>query len=210
MRFFTPARLPLLVAALLLPTAALADFDLTVDPVRLDGTGFTFFDNDQGANNTLTFDVDGPAITARGEVSANAGADVVTITYRMDFPNSSSASNLTAAVSQGTQVLISVDVNFDVGTDYFGQAAPNNCKASAKTRDNGGPPDSPDTAQASLTCDLKSDWSELDDDNVPGTPGDPPQAALDAIEAAFAGRKDVQADVQNGKLVIKFKGEVAN
>ena len=210
MRFFTPARLPLLVAALLLPTAALADFDLTVDPVRLDGTGFTFFDNDQGANNTLTFDVDGPAITARGEVSANAGADVVTITYRMDFPNSSSASNLTAAVSQGTQVLISVDVNFDVGTDYFGQAAPNNCKASAKTRDNGGPPDSPDTAQASLTCDLKSDWSELDDDNVPGTAGDPPSAALDAIQAAFASRKDVQADVQNGKLVIKFKGEVAN
>jgi len=207
MRFFTPARLLLLAATLLLPTAALADFDLTVDPDRLDGTDFFFTDDIQGVNDTLTVDVDGTMITARGQVRANSGGDIVTITYEMGFPNSASASNLTAAVSQDTQVLISVDVDFATGTDYFGQAAPRDCRASAKLRDNGGPPDSPDTAQASLSCDLKNDWSALDDDDVPGTAGDPPQLALDAIEAAFSGRKDVQADVQSGKLVIKFKGK---
>jgi hypothetical protein len=210
MRLFTPARLPLLVGLFLLPSAALADFDLTVDPDRMNGTGFFFVDNTAGANDTVTVDVDGPTITARGQVQANSGDDVVTITYRMDFPNSASASKLTADVSQDTQVLIGVNVNFAVGPDYFGQAAPNNCKASVKIRDNGGPPDSPDQAQASLTCDLKNDWSALDDDDVPGTPGGPPQAAQDAISAAFASRKDVQADVQKGKLVIKFKGGVPN
>jgi hypothetical protein len=209
MRFFWLARLAPIVAALALPAAALAQFDLTVDPDRLDGTGFFFVDKDQGMNNTLTCDVDGPTITCRGQVQANAGADVVTITYRMDFPNSASASKSSAAVSQGTQVLIGVNVNFDVGADYFGQAAPDKCKASAKLRDNGGPPDSPDSAQASLSCDLRSDWRELDDDDMAGTPGDPPQAALDVIDAAFAARKDVSADTRKGKLTIKLKGEAA-
>ena len=88
MGFMSLARLALFAAALSLPAAALAQFDLTVNPERLDGAGFTFFDNDQGGNNQLEFDVDGPSITARGQVQANAGEAVVTITYDMDFPNS--------------------------------------------------------------------------------------------------------------------------
>jgi hypothetical protein len=208
MGFMLLARLALFAAAFSLPAAALAQFDLTVDPDRIDGTDFFFLDDNQGGNNTVTFDIDGTSITARGQVSANSGTGaIVSITWEMGFPNSASAGGLTAAVSQDTQVLIGVTVDFTVGTDYFGQAAPEKCQASAKLRDNGGPPDSPDSAQASVSCDLKNDWSELDDDDVAGTPGDPPQAALDAIEAAFSGRKDVQADASSGKLSIKFKGK---
>jgi hypothetical protein len=105
MRFFALARLPLLAGLLLLPSAALAQFELTVNPERLDGEGFLFFDDEQGANNQLEFDVDGPSITARGQVQANSGADVVTVTWRMDFPNSASASRQQAAVSQDEQLL---------------------------------------------------------------------------------------------------------
>jgi hypothetical protein len=199
--------LALIVAALCLPAAAQAQFDLTVNPDRLDGAGFPFVDDDQGINNTLSFDVDGPSIAAHGQVQGNAGSTVVTITWDTGFPNSASASTQSAAVSQSNQVLVSVLVDFLVGTDYFGQAAPMKCKASAKLRDNeSNDPDDPDNAQASLSCDLRSDWRELDDDDVPATDGDPPQAALDAIDAAFAGRKDVRADTRNGKLTIKFKG----
>ena len=42
------ARLALFAAALSLPAAALAQFDLTVDPDRLDGTDFFFLDDNQG------------------------------------------------------------------------------------------------------------------------------------------------------------------
>jgi hypothetical protein len=209
MTFATPARYLLLAALVTLPSAALAGFDLTFDPDRLNGEEFFFTDDDNPGNNNLTVELDGSTMTASGEVAANTGGTVVTITWEMEFPNSASASNTTAAVSQDTQVLIGVDVDFDVGEDYFGQAAPNKCSASAKMRDNGGPPDSPDNAQASLSCDLGSDMSDLDDDDNPGTPGDPPPAALQAIEQAFTGRKDVKVDVNNGKLSIKFKGHAA-
>ena len=151
-----------------------------------------------------------PSITARGEVAANDGDTLVTITWRMDYPNSASASKQQAAVSQSDQVLIGLEVDFAVGTDYFGQAAPLNCQASAKIRDNqADDPDDPDNSQASVSCDLGSNLSHLDDDDVPGTPGDPPQAALDAIAAAFEARKDVSVQVNNGKLTIKHKGEAA-
>jgi hypothetical protein len=209
MRFVTLARLALFSVAFSLPAAALAQFELTVNPERLDGAGFLFFDNDQGGNNRVEFDVDGPSITARGQVSANDGDTVVTITWRMDYPNSASASKQQAAASQSEQVLIGVNVNFLVGEDYFGQAAPDSCQASAKIRDNqADDPDDPDNSQASVTCDLGANLSHLDDDDVPGTPGDPGQAALDAIEAAFEARKDVSVQVNNGKLNIKHKGEV--
>jgi hypothetical protein len=191
-----------------LPAAALAQFELTVNPERLDGAGFLFFDNSQGGNNRMEFDVDGPSITARGQAQANDGDTVVTITWRMDYPNSASASKQQAAVSQSDQVLIGVSVNFLVGDDYFGQAAPLNCQASAKIRDNqADDPDDPDDSQASVSCDLGSNLQHLDDDDVPGTPGDPPQAALDAIAAAFEARKDVSVQINNGKLTIKHKGE---
>lgn len=207
MRFTTLARGVLFTAAFSLPAAALAQFELTVNPERLDGAGFLFFDNDQGGNNRMEFDVDGPSIAARGQVQANDGDTVVTITWRMDFPNSASASKQQAAVSQSDQVLIGVDVDFAEGTDYFGQAAPQNCQASAKIRDNeANDPDDPDNSQASVSCDLGSNLSHLDDDDNPNTAGDPPQAALDAIEAAFAARKDVKVQVNNGKLTIKHKG----
>ena len=42
---------------------------------------------------------------------------------------------------------------------------------------------------------------------MPATAGDPPSDVLDAIEAAFESRKDVQVDVSKGKLTIKHKGE---
>jgi len=210
MRIISLARLALFAAALALPAAAFAQFDLTVNPERLDGAGFTFFDNDQGGNNRLEFDVDGPSITARGQAQANAGEVVVTITYRMDYPNSASASKQQAAVSQSDQVLIGVNVDFPGDEDdYFGQAAPLNCQASAKIRDNqADDPDDPDNSQASVSCDLGANLQHLDDDDVPGTPGDPPQAALDVIAAAFEPRKDVRVQVNNGKLTIKHKGEV--
>ena len=208
MGFMSLARLALFAAAFSLPAAALAQFDLTVNPERLDGAGFTFFDNEQGANNQLEFDVDGPSIAARGQVQANAGKVIVTITYAMDFPNSASASKQQAAVSQDDQVLVGVSVDFPGEVDdYFGQAAPLNCQASAKIRDNqADDPDDPDNSQASLSCDLGSSLQRLDTDNVPETPGDPSQVALDAIEAAFEARKDVSVQVNNGKLTIKHKG----
>jgi len=207
MHFVPLTRLSLLVAVLALPTAALAQFELTINPERLDGVGFLFFDDEQGSNNRLEFDVAGPAITARGQVQANSGKDVVTITYDLGFPNSASASKQQAAVAQDEQVLIGVSVNFAVGTDYFGQAAPSSCQASVKIRDNqADDPDDPDNSQASLTCDLGPNLERLDDDDNPETPGDPSQAVLDAIAAAFEARKDVKISVNNGKLTIKHKG----
>jgi hypothetical protein len=207
MRFFVSARLPLLAALLLLPSAALAQFDLTVNPERLDGEGFLFFDDDQGGNNRLVFDVDGPSVTARGQVFGAVPGAEVTITWQMGFPNSASASKQQAAVSQSDQVLIGVDVDFDKGADYFGQAAPLNCQASAKIRDNqADDPDDPDNSQASVSCDLGANLQHLDDDDNPKTPGDPSEAVLAAIEAAFEPRKDVSVQVNNGKLTIKHKG----
>jgi hypothetical protein len=203
MRFPSFARLPLLAALLLAPSAALAQFDLTIDPERLDGD-FLFFDNDQGANNQLDFEVDGTTFAARGQVQANAGGDVVTITWETVFPDSASASSRSADVAQGQQVLVGVNVDFAVGEDYFGQAAPNNCRASAKITGTG-----PNNSQASLTCDLGGDLRELDDDDTPATAGDPPTAALEAIEAAFAGRKDVKVSINSGKVSIKHKGGLA-
>jgi hypothetical protein len=173
----------------------------------LNGEEFFFTDDDQGINDTVTVELDGPTMTGSGQVTGNAGPTVVTISWSMGFPNSASASNTSASVSQSTQVLIEVDVDFDGGTDYFGAAAPEKCSASVKLRDNGGPPDSPDNAQASVSCDLGNDLTELDDDNTVGTPGDPPPAALEAIANAFNGRKDIQVDVDKGKLSIKFKGK---
>jgi hypothetical protein len=193
-------------AGLLLPVAALAGVGIVIDPERLDGE-FSFEDDEQGENNTLEFDVDGQSFGIEGQVQANAGPDVVTITYRTGFPDDASASPQSASISQDAQVLVTVFVDFLAGIDYLGQAAPMKCSASAKIRDNqAGDPDSPDRAQASLSCDLRNDWRELDDDDEPGTPGDPPQAALDVIEEAFRGRRDVRADVGNGRLTIKFKG----
>jgi hypothetical protein len=207
MRFVTWVRLPLLAVALALPSVALAQFDLTVNPERLDGEGFVFFDDEQGENNQLEFDVDGPSITARGEVQANAGDDVVTITWTMNFPNSASASRQQAAVDQDEQVLIGVEVDFAVGTDYFGQAAPDQCDASAKIRDNEvNDPDDPDKSQATVNCDLGANLQLLDDDDNPMTPGDPPQEALAVIEAAFEARRDIRMQVTNGRMSIKHKG----
>ena len=192
----------LLGALLALPSAALAQFELTVVPERLDGT-FLFFDNDEGANNRMTFEVEGTTLTARGQVQANAGADVVTITWEMAFPNSASAGERGADVSQNVQVLVGVDVDFDEGIDYFGQAAPHDCSASAKITGTG-----PNNSQASLNCDLRSDLQELDDDDTPATPGDPSAAALEASEEAFAGRKDGKVQINKGKLSIKHKGSL--
>jgi hypothetical protein len=207
MRFLRWARSSFLFAALAVPGPALAQFDLTVNPERLDGADFLFFDNDQGANNQVEFDVDGPSLSARGEVFGAVPGAEVTITWRMDYPNSASASKQQAAVSQSDQVLIGIEVDFDDGDDYFGQAAPLNCQASAKIRDNeANDPDDPDNSQASVSCDLGANLSELDDDDDPNSAGDPPQEALDAIASAFEPRKDVSVQVQNGKLTIKHKG----
>lgn len=207
MRFVTLARLFALAAALALPAAASAQFELTINPERLDGEGFLFEDDEQGENNQLEFDVDGPTFTARGTVRALSGSDVVAITYQLDFPDSASATRQQAAVSQRNQVLVAVDVDFSVGDDYFGQAAPQQCRASAKIRDTEtDDPDDPDNSQASLTCDLGPSLQLLDDDDDPKNPGDPPQAVLNVLEGAFSARKDVRVETNNGKLTIKHKG----
>jgi hypothetical protein len=207
MRFVTLVRLFALAAALALPAAASAQFELTINPERLDGEGFLFEDDEQGDNNQLEFDVDGPSITARGTVRANSGSDIVTITYSLGFPNSASATDQQATVSQRNQVLVAVNVDFAAGEDYFGQAAPQNCRASAKIRDTEtNDPDDPDNSGASLTCDLGPSLQLLDDDDDAMTPGDPPQAALNVITGAFSARKDVRVQVNNGKIVIKHKG----
>jgi hypothetical protein len=200
----------LLAAALALPAAASAQFDLTIDPERIDGAGFVFDDNVENSNNRVTFDVDGTTVTARGQVQDVAGGTVVTISWEIGFPDDMSASSRAASVAQDAQVLVSifVDAPGDLN-DYFGQAAPSKCKASAKIQDRGGPPDTPEVSQASLSCDLRRDFEELDDDDDAVTLGDPPQTAIDAIVQAFAPRKDVKTDAGNGKLTIKHKGRAA-
>ena len=196
----------LLAAALALPTVASAQFELTIDAERLDGVGFTFEDNEQEGNNEVVVDADGATITARGEVQAVTEGTVVTITYELSFPDGMSASERSLSVAQDAQVLIGILVNFPAAEDYFGQAAPRNCKASVKISDRGGPPDSPDASQASLSCDLGPDFRELDDDDNPETVGAPGPAEVEAIVDAFSPRKDVKVDSDNGKLTIKHKG----
>ena len=193
----------LLGTLLALPSAALAQFELTVVPERLDGD-FLFFDNNQGVLNTLDFELEGPTFAASGQIQSVANGDVVTITWEMGFPDSASAGERSADVAQDRQVLVAVDVDFDMGVDYFGQAAPRDCSASAKITGTG-----PNNSQASVSCDLGRDFEALDDDNTPATPGDPPAAVLEAIDAAFRGRNDVKIQLGNGKLSIKHKGGLA-
>ncbi len=193
---------------LLLPATALANH--TVNPDRLDGT-FTLVDKDQGTNNQLDFTVEGTENSATGTVTGNAGTDVVVITYETIFPDKFSANDRGAAVSQGNQVHVTLQFFPGLGNPeppYTGQAAPNQCKMSAKIRDNEiNDPDDPDKSQARLRCDLGRGLSRLDDDDVPATPGDPSQAVLDAVEAAFAARKDVKVRTSTGLLQIKHDGE---
>jgi hypothetical protein len=189
-------------ALLLSPAAALADFELPVNPDRLNGT-FSFDDQDQGPNNTLEFQVEGRASGIEGQVTANAVGDIVTIRYRTDFPNKSDASENRAGVAQDRQVLVTLEFTPEGSLipTYIGQAAPTRCKARAKLSG------SPDKAQASLSCDLGDDWSRLDDDALPDTPGDPPEEVLIAVDEAFGPRADVKVDTSNGKLQIKHRGE---
>jgi hypothetical protein len=202
MPFVTSARLLVLAAALASPVAAFAQFTLPIDPERIDGEGFFYMDNNNGANDTLTVDVDGREFGFAGQVQGNSGNDVVTIRYETDFPNSASASNNGADIQQDRQVRVTLELVPGLGSAtpaYFGQAAPSKCKAQAKIQGS--------RSQASLSCDLRNDWEELDDDDNPATAGDPPAAVLDAVEAAFDARKDVDADVSNGRLSVKHKGE---
>jgi hypothetical protein len=194
-----------------LPAGALAGVS-GVNPERLNGS-FDFEDKDQTANNTLEFDVDGRNIGIEGEVRANSGVDVVTITYRTDFPSKTAASDQSGSVAQSEQVLVVLELVPGIGSTtpaYTGQAAPLKCKAQAKLRDaESNDPDDPDKAQAQLSCDLGKDFSELDDDADANTAGDPPPAVLEAVEAAFDSRKDVKVDTSKGKLQIKHNGEPA-
>jgi hypothetical protein len=200
------------VALLSLPAAALAGVGVTVNPERLNGI-FDFDDKDEQANNTLEFEMDGRDFGATGQVQANAGVDVVTITYLTDFPNKTAASDQSGSVAQSEQVRVVLQLTPGEGSTtpaYTGQGAPTKCKAQAKLRDaESNDPDDPDKAQAKLTCDLGKDFSELDDDADPNTPGDPPPAVLEAVEAAFDSRKDVKVDTSKGKLQIKHNGEPA-
>jgi len=197
-------------ALLLSPAAALADFDLPVNPDRLNGT-FSFQDEDQGANNTLQFEVEGRASGIEGQVTANAVGDIVTIRYRTDFPNKSDASENKAGVAQDRQVLVTLELVPGLGSStpaYFGQAAPTHCKARAELSDGQvNDPDDPEKADASLSCDLGSSWFELDDDADTGSAGDPPEEVLTAVEEAFGARPDVKVDTSKGKLQIKHRGE---
>jgi hypothetical protein len=197
-------------ALLLSPAAALAQFELPVNPDRLNGS-FSFQDEDQGANNTLQFEVEGRASGIEGEVTANAVSDVVTIRYRTDFPSKFSGSEKSADVTQDRQVLVTLELVPGLGSPtpaYFGQAAPIRCKARGKLSDGqANDPDDPERAEASLSCDLGSSWSEFDDDADTGLAGDPPEEVLVAVEEAFGARSDVKLDTSKGKLQIKHRGE---
>ena len=197
-----------LAALLSWPAGALAGVAIAVNPERLDGT-FDFEDKDQSGNNTLEFELDGRSIGIEGQVQANSGTDVVTISYRTDFPNKTAASDQSGSVSQKEQVFVVLELAPGEGSTtpaYTGLAAALKCKAAAKLRDNeANDPDDPDKAQATLSCDLGKDFSELE--GIEATPGDPPTAVLDAVEAAFDSRKDVKVDTSKGKLQIKHNGE---
>jgi hypothetical protein len=192
------------IAGLSLPAAALAG--VNAYPERLNGT-FDFEDKDETANNTLEFELAGREIGIDGQVQANAGTDVVTITYHTDFPSKTAASDQSGSVAQNEEVLVGVEVVPGEGSPtpaYSGQAAPKKCKAQAKLRDaEANDPDDPDKAQAKLTCDLGKDFSELKDEADLA----PPPAVLEAVEAAFDSRKDVKVDTSKGKLQIKHNGE---
>ena len=193
-----------------LPAAAFAGFSLTVNPERLDGN-FEFADKDQGTNNVSVFFLTGSEAGISAEVTGNAGDDVVSIGFSTGFPTKTSGSEQSASVAQDRQVLVSVDVDPGLGSPtpaYFGRAAPVKCKVQGKLRDaETADPDDPDKAQVKLTCDLGADMHELDTDDDPNTPGDPPQAVLDVIEAAFDARKDVKVKTGQGSVQIKHNGE---
>jgi hypothetical protein len=200
-----------LAAVLLSPAPALAGFTLTVNPERLNGT-FDFDDQVEGTNNTLEFELEGRSNGFEGQVQGNAGSDLVTISYTTDFPEKSSLATQKASIKQGSQVRVRLVVDFAdaLATDYVGEAAPSRCTATAKIRDNQpGDPDDPDSAQATLRCALGRDWQEFDTDNDPSSPGDPPPAALDAVEAAFDSRRDVRVATSRGQLQIRHRGEAA-
>ena len=184
---------------LLSPGVALAQ-----NPDRLNGT-FAFEDRVETDKNTLEFQVEGRAIGAAGSVRDLAGAtQVVTIGYRMEFPNRAAASEQTASVTQGQQLLVTLTVLDGDTTIYEGQAAPNKCKMQARIRDaQSNDPDDPDEAQATVSCDLGNDWSEFENE----LEAPPPPAALIAVDDAFDNRKDVKADTQKGKLQIKHNGD---
>jgi hypothetical protein len=192
------------------PSAAFAGFSLTINPERLDGV-FEFADKDQGTNNVSLFVLSGNDASVAGEVTGNAGDDIVSIGFSTGFPTKTSASEQSASIAQDRQVLMSVEVEPGIGSPtpaYFGRAAPVKCKAQGKLRDaESADPDDPDKAQAKLTCDLGADMQELDTDDDPNTPGDPPQAVLDAIAAAFDARKDVKVKTGRGTVQIKHNGE---
>jgi len=194
-------------ALLLSPAAVLAG--LTVNPERLNGT-FEFDDRDWGGNNELEFVVEGRASGIEGQVQANAGDDVVTIRYRIDFPSKSAGRERSADVRQDRQVLVTLEFwpSGSLSPTYVGQAAPIRCKARAKVSDReANDPDDPDRSHANLTCNLGRDWSELDDDVDPNSAGDPPPDVLLAVEEAFDARTDVKVDTSRGKLRIKHRGE---
>ncbi len=192
------------------PGAAFAGFSLTINPERLDGF-FEFADKDQGTNNVSLFLLSGDEAGVAGEVTGNAGDDVVSIGFSTGFPTKTSASEQSASIAQDRQVLMSVDVDPGLGSPtpaYFGRAAPVKCKVQGKLRDaESADPDDPDKAQVKLTCNLGNDMHELDTDDDPNTPGDPPQAVLDVIAAAFDARKDVKVKVGQGTVQIKHNGE---
>ena len=187
-----------LAALLLSPAAALAQ----LNPERLNGT-FDFQDKDELDKNTLEFQVELREFGVAGEVRDLAGNVIVTISYQTDFPSKASASEQSASVAQDRQVLVTLEVVDGITTVFDGQGAPVKCKVQAKIRDaEANDPDDPDKAQSTLTCDLGNDWDELED----GVAAPPSQQALDAVEAAFANRKDVKADTKKGKLQIKHNG----
>jgi hypothetical protein len=201
----------LALAALLgSPTAAFAGFDLTINPERLDGI-FEFADKDQGENNITVFFMNGEELGIAGAVTGNAGGDLVSINYSTPFPTKTSGSEQSGSIAQDRQVLMSVEVEPGIGSPtpaYFGRAAPVKCKVQGKLRDaESADPDDPDKAQVKLSCDLGNDMHELDTDDDPNTPGDPPQAVLDAIAAAFDARKDVKVKTGQGTVQIKHNGE---
>jgi hypothetical protein len=198
-----------LAALLTTAVAVLAGAAVAINPDRLDGS-FDFTDKNE-PNNELSFVLEGEANRIAGQVTGNAGTDLVVISYFTMYPNKFAANEKGASLTQDRQVIVTLQLIPGEGSStpaYFGQAAPVKCKAQAKIRDNEvNDPDDPDKSQAKLRCDLGSDFRELDDDEAPETPGDPPAEVLQAVEAAFDSRKDVKLRIPRGSLQIKHNGE---
>jgi hypothetical protein len=181
---------------------AFAGFSSTM---RLQG-GFSFEEEGTTDVNTACVVAAGSAFQVFGNVTGTTGACTVNIFHGAFNPNKASASVLkddgsgTAKVSQQVETGLVVSITgAECADTYSGSVTPEKCKASGsvKATEGGVNPDSVDSGKISVSCDLGEAAADLEPS--------PTVEELEAIQAAFADRKDVKID-SKGKLTIKTKG----